>query len=460
MSSLRRVPLFLVLALVLIVTGLFASMAKSTNPGLLPGGLALTSNAESTALYCTGLTSAKDGASGHVTFVNTTEDAHLVIINAVSDTGGSYSRQTLLGAHQSISIDPSARLRGDSFGVGAQISGGGVVGIEVTKNNTGEAPCIATGVANWYGSGFNTTVGSSAELSVYNPTATPAVFNVVAYSAAGLATPAKFQGFSVGAHGQVELNLGTQIVNTTNVGVHVHVLRGALVIVGVQQSGSTVSLNSGSGSPATSALFPQVTTAQGATAQIRLSNPGPRPAQVTLGVKLTTFHIANQSVTVPAYGTALAILTPNPAIPAAGYATVQLHSSEPVIASLATGSGSAIALSAPEQPESEFLVGDFTGLGFDAAALTNTSSRTITVSYMTLGVGSTQDGAVGSQVNKIGSARLSGNTTSELRTDFPLLSPLRHVLFVVSASRPSLLVTLTSPTSPAGTTLLAPLDGR
>jgi hypothetical protein len=458
MSSLRRVPLFLALALVLLVTGLFASMAKSTNPTQLPGGLALTSNAESTALYCTGLSSAKDGASGHVTFVNTTRDPHLVLINAVSDAGGSYSRRALLGGHQSISIDPSARLTGNSFGVGAQVSGGGVVGVEVTKNNTGEAPCISTGVANWYGSGFNTTVGSSAELSIYNPTATPAVFNVVAYSSAGLATPAKFQGLSLGAHGQVELNLGTQIVNTINVGVHVRVLRGSLVIEGVQQSGSTVSLNSGSSAPTTSALFPQVTTEQGATAQIRLSNPGPVAAQVTLGVKLTTFHIANQSVSVPAYGTALATITPNPAIPAAGYATITLHSSEPIVASLATGSGSDIALSAPELPESEFLVGDFTGLGFDAAALTNTSSRSITVSFSTFPVDSTQGG--GSASLTYGAAQLSAHTTSELRTDFPGLSTLRHALFVVSASRPTLLVTLTSPTTPAGTTLLAALDGR
>jgi hypothetical protein len=48
----------------------------------------------------------------------------------------------LLAAHQSIAIDPSVRLAGNYFGVGALISGGGVVGVEVTKNDTGEAPCI------------------------------------------------------------------------------------------------------------------------------------------------------------------------------------------------------------------------------------------------------------------------------------------------------------------------------
>jgi len=458
-NNVRRIPLFIVLALALLATGFVSAMAKSPNPSQLPSGLALTSNAESTALYCTGLSSARAGASGHVTFVNTTNVSHLVIINAVSDAGGSYSRQTLLEAHQSIAIDPSVRLAGNSFGVGALISGGGVVGVEVTKNDTGEAPCIATGVTNWYGSGFNTTVGSSAELSVYNPTATPAVFSVVGYSNEGLSTPAKFQGLSLGAHRQVELNLGTQIVNTTNVGVHVHVLRGSLVIVGVQQSGTTVSLNSGSVSPTTSAIFPQVTTEQGATAQIRLSNPGSQSVDVTLGVKLTTFHIANQHVTVPGYGTALVVLTPNPAIPAAGYATVQMHSNGPVVASLATGSNGDVALSAPELAASEFLVGDFTGLGIDAATLTNTSSRTITVSFSTFPADTTQGGSPASSVT-YGSTRLSPNTTSDLRTDFPSLTSLRHALFVVSASRPSLLVTLTSPTTPAGTTMLAALDGR
>ena len=108
-----------------------------------------------------------------------------------------------------------------------------------------QVPCTSTGVTNWYGAGFDTLVGSSGELSIYNPTATPAVFNVVGYTAAGYTAPAPFQGLSVGAHSQMELNLGSQIVNTANVGVHVSVLRGSVTIVGVQQSGAVVSLISG-----------------------------------------------------------------------------------------------------------------------------------------------------------------------------------------------------------------------
>jgi hypothetical protein len=174
-------------------------------------------------------------------------------------------------------------------------------------------------------------------------------------------------------------------------------------------------------------------------------------------VKLTTFHIANQVVSVPGYTTSLVTITPNPAIPAAGYATVSLHASGPVVASLATGSGTDIALSTPGTPESEYLVGDFTGLGFDAATLTNTSSRSLTVSFVTF---ATNQGASTSASATYGSTRLAADTTSNVRTDFTGLTSLRHTLFVVSASRPELLVTLTSPTRPKGTTLLAALDGR
>jgi len=61
-----------------------------------------------------------------------------------------------------------------------------------------------------------------------------------------------------------------------------------------------------------------------------------------------------------------------------------MTSSQPVIPALATGTGNDVALSAPTSPEPEYLVGDFTGRGFDAATLTNTSSRSISIDVTTL----------------------------------------------------------------------------
>jgi hypothetical protein len=450
MNSLRRVPLIAVLALVLVVVAILSSMASSDNPSQLPSSLALNGRAESTALYCTGFSSAKLGASGRVLLVNTTASSHEITIDHVSNLGAGFSNEVTLGAYGRYAFDPSSGVRGDYFGVGAQVSGGGVVGVAVAKDNASEAPCISTGLTNWFAAGFDTTVGSSAILSVYNPTATPAVFNVSTFSQTGYVAPQKFQGYAVAAHSQAEIDLGIAIVDLSDVGVHVHVLRGALDIVGLQQSGATVSYNTGVEAPSTSAIFPLVTTADNATAQIRLANPGPTPANVTLKVTLASYHVPNQTVTVPPYGSAIATITPNSAIPIAGYASVSMTSSQPVIAALATGTGKDIALSAPPPPQSEFLVGDFTGTGFDAAELTNTSPKSITVTITRLSrTGATP---IGSQI------RLTGDESMVL--DDSAFAKLPGVAIIVTASRPSLLVTLTLPTKPAGMTVVSGLDGR
>jgi hypothetical protein len=452
MNSLRRIPLVLILALVLVATGVLSSFAKSSNPSALPGGLALNSSAESTALYCTGLSGATAGSPGRVTFTNTTGAAHLINIDVVSDGGSTLARATNLAPYSSISINPSAGQHGNYFGVGAQVSGGGVVGVEVTSDNTSETPCISTGVTTWYAAGFDTTVGSHAELSIYNPTATPAVFNVDAFTASGEVAPAKYQGIAVGAHDQADIDLGTQVVDMTDVGVRVKVLRGALDIVGVQKSGSVVSLVSGVTSDTTETQFPSVTTAQNATAQIHLFNPGSLPAKVSLAIALAPYKVPAQSVTVPADSSAVATITPNSAIPAAGYADVTMRSDRPIVASLATGTAKTFALSSPATPQSQFLVDDFTGRGFDSAMVTNTSSKAVTLAFTTL--------SSNSAPTRSASVTLAGDTTANLRTLEPSLKSLRKIMVLVTASRPALLVTLTLPTSPAGTSLVEPLDGR
>jgi hypothetical protein len=359
MNNFRRVPLLAVLALVLVVVGILSSTATSVDPSQLPSALALNGHAESTALYCTGFSSDKLGESGRVILLNTTARSHEVTIDHVSNLGVAISQEMTLRAYQQYGFDPSVGVRGDFFGVGAQVSGGGVVGVEVTKDHTSEAPCISTGITNWFAAGFDTTVGSSAILSVYNPTETPAVFNVSTFSSSGYVAPQRFQGYAVAAHSQAEIDLGTEIVDLSDVGVHVRVLRGTLDIVGLQKSGPTVSYNTGVEQALTTAIFPLVTTANNATAQIRFSNPGPTPANVTLKVTLAKYHVPNQTLTVPPYGSAVASITPNPAIPVAGYASVAMTSSQPVIPALATGTGNDVALSAPTSPEPEYLVGDF-----------------------------------------------------------------------------------------------------
>jgi hypothetical protein len=448
-STVRRRSLFLILALALVATGVLSSLSTSRNPSILPSGLAVNSHAESTALYCTGLSSVRGGVSGRVTFLNTTSSPRHVSIMVVSNEGKKWEKKVLIVAHATLSIDPAAVLVGDNYGVAAQVSGGGVVAEEITMSKSAEAPCISTGVTDWYGAGFDTTVGSSADVSIYNPTATPAVINVSTYSKVGFTAPARFQGLSVAAHSQIEVNLGNQIVSTRNVGVHVKVVRGAVDIVGVQIAGSVASFNSGIATPSTMALYPAVTTANKTTVQVRIVNPGPVAANITVAIALKRYKIVPVTLSIRPYTSGFASITPNPAVPVAGYASVRVSSSQPVFTSLA-------ALSSPGRPESEFLIADFSGLGYDAATVTNTSSRSVTLTFSTL-TGATN---TVSDVQR----QLPANTTERVLTllNSPLttLSTLRGYSLLVTCSRPVLMVTLTLPTRPRGTRVVSPLDGR
>ena len=451
MSSRRRLPLLAVLASALIVTGVASTLVKPTNPTALPTGLNVANNAESTALYCTGLTSGSGGIAGEVTFLNTSTSARSMAIQIVSDTGQRYATSMAVPARGTRSIRPDLLVKGNSFGLAAQVNGGGVVAEEITSQRNAEVPCSSAGVTSWYASGFDTLVGSSAQLSIYNPTATPAVMDVTTISSSGFGAPAAYQGLSVAAHAQVVLNLGKVVVNATNVAVHVNVLRGSVAVVGVQRSGQVVSLDPGATDTTTQSWFPRVTTVSKAIAQLRVANPGPQAANVTVNVTLAPFIVTPLTLTVAPYSSGVVVLTPNPAIPAAGYATVSMTSSQPVIATLATGSSAGIALSPALAPAKKFLLADFAGRGYDAATVTNTSSRTIGVTFSIEGRGTKPEATV--------TIRLDANATSNIIGLVNGVTTFSGTTLLITASRSALLVGATLPTSPKGVTVVSPLYG-
>jgi hypothetical protein len=312
---------------------------------------------------------------------------------------------------------------------------------------------VSQGITRWSATGFNTLVGSSAYLSVYNPSATSAVFNVSVFTATGVSDPESYQGLSVPAHAQQEVELGTEVVNTPNVGVRVNVQRGALDVVGVEDSNGTLSYEQGLTSAAREVWFPNVTTVNRATAALSVMNPGGTTANVTVHVALGSYHIAPQTLAVAPYSTGVLTVTPNSAIPADGYANLTLKSSRPVITSLATGASSSVALSTPSLPGNAFLIHDFTGLGFDAATATNVSSHPITLTIWSYSAAKPDviSGAGGIQLaagsTKSLASRLFGQNTS-------------GDTYLVTSSKSSLLVSLTLPSTPEGVNVVSPLDGR
>jgi hypothetical protein len=455
MSRRRRSPVLLVVAVAIAASGVALTLTHPKNPAAAPSGLSVTINAESTALYCTGLSNGP-GALGRISFFNTSNGPRDLSVSVVSSRGTTWSGALELGAHQSQVIEPSAvdvsKLNA-TYGVAVQISGGGVVGEEVEGSNRAEAPCVNQGATRWYATGFNTIVGSSASLSVYNPTATAAVLNASIYTGTGVSAPESFQGISVPAHTQSDIDLGTEVVNAQNVGVSVHVLRGSLEIVGVQDSGGSISLDPGQRHPSKQVWFPEVTTVQNSTAQLRLANPTQNIANVNVAVSLGEFKIPTQRVTLAPFATGTLTITPNPAIPAAGYASLTVRSNVPIVSTLATGSGSTVLVNAPSAPAGAVFVRDFTGLGFDAATVTNTSTHTVRLTA------STFDSTQPRTVSVSGGVKLKAGTSLNLITLFSSFDNPNEG-YLIHASRPSVVVSLTLPSRPRGVDLVVPLNGR
>jgi hypothetical protein len=458
----RRVPLVAVLAVLVALVGYLASSSTPTNPNSLQTGLGVTTNAESTALYCTGLTS---GASGRVSFFNTAGDPRTLSVSVVSSSGSRWSGTLELGAHQGQivvprTVDPPARVKTKSghvstpavtYATAVQISGGGVVAEQIEGNAS--VPCVAQGTTRWYAAGFNTLVGSDTYISLYNPTGTEAVANISALETNGFSAPQAIQGVSIPAHAQVEVDLGRSIVNTANVGVDVKVVRGSLAVVGEQVSGGTLSFDQGVGAPSTSSWLPAVTTVANATAEIRVANPNDTVAHVTASVTLGTYRIAPQATTVAPYSSGLITITPNSAIPADGYASVQVRSNVPVVAGLAAGTSSWFTLSSPQGPALVDLVRDYTGQGFDAAEVTNASHHPITVRITTYAASPAEKDATTSGVT------LKAFTTVTLASVLGSSLPKPADSYLIVSSKPGAIVTLSLPSSPRGLFLQSPLDG-
>jgi hypothetical protein len=449
----RSIPLVVVLAALLTGTAVASSLAHSTNPTFVVAG----SNAESTALYCAGLTDAKGAAPGHVAFENTSDQSRSLAVRVSSDANTSWSGSIVLAGHARTLLSPSTLVKGHNFGVAAQISGTGVIGEIVTNDRRATLPCLGAGQQSWYATGFDTRVGSAAQLNILNPTATPAVFSVSTYASTGFAAPAPFQGLSVAPHGEVTVNLGDQIVNTANIGVRVNVLRGALAITGVEATNGTTSLVSGSPAPTTTTWFSSVTTVNHATAQVLLANPHDSSTSVTVNVALAHFSVAPQTLQLAPFATGVVTITPNPAIAPDAYAMLNVSSSQGVVADLAVGDGAYQQLSAPEVPVRSFTVEDFNGRGFDATRVTNTGDRPAKLLVTWIRLAATSSGSSSSPSV---TTTLAPGATLSLSTLFPTPLAWNDGRLVVSTKRAVLVAGLTLPTKPAGALVVEPLDGR
>ena len=153
----------------------------------------------------------------------------------------------------------------------------------VAYNDRAEVPCVSQGATNWFATGFTRSSVRAPILSVYNPTATSAVFNASIYTARASRTPRPFRASrcpptlsASSTSGPRSSTLPTSAWGST-------VLRGSLDVVGVQDSHGTLSYEQGLSHVAGQRLVPDVTTVNKAVAQLSvIANPSVRDRRTSV----------------------------------------------------------------------------------------------------------------------------------------------------------------------------------
>ncbi len=430
--KLTRPNLAVMLTAIFLLATLVNYAQRPVNPGI---STASSLGTNSTVLYCTGLSSAKHHEAGLVTFQNTSGEKRTITISVSSPDAKIATARLTLNAYRTKTFNPSSVSSGSYFGVSAQFNGTGVIAQEALLNGQSVTPCIASGSQLWYGAGFDTKVGGLGALSIYNPTGTPAVLNIVAFTPTGYVAPAPFQGLSIPGHAENLIDLGTQIVDRADIAVRVTILRGSLVVAGVQESGGSQSILTQSSPPQLTVTYPALSTETSAYSVIRLANSQNRDTVAHVQVNDGVYGKINFTVPVSAYSTAEASISPNTAIAAGGLVSVTVNSKRPLSSSVITGTTKGLTWLASSSSSSVVVVTDPLKLGYSNLVLANTSNKTITVTETQLNAGALQANytikAHGTLSFGAGTRLTAPNIATEFRANGPVL-----VATMIRASTP------------------------
>jgi hypothetical protein len=354
--------------------------SHAANPSGLPSGLELASTAQSSALYCTGFSGSDGIAPADVVFTNTT-------------------------SRPLVAPDATARLTSRNFpgrayyGLSAIVDGGGVTASVIgIGTNHAASPCAGNGASTWSVAGLSTHVGTTAVLTLLNPTHTGAVVNIAAIDPTGVVTPGSYQGVVVGPHAVIAIPLNTEVIDALTVAAHVHAARGTVVVAAAMSWTGRVS---GSATIAATPgrehtrVFPDLPTNNGASSTLALANPTDNLETVTVVMTIgssaltpsvsATNDITPFSVTLAGFAETNLTVSPSSRVPAGGPASLVVRSSGPIVSELVTHAtpGGGPWFSPPVAPARALtVVGGFTSLGSLLIVNRESESVSVTLRYV------------------------------------------------------------------------------
>ena len=209
--------------------------------------------------------------------------------------------------------------------------------------DSGAAPCEPAPSARWHATGFDTTLGSSSFLHLFNPFGEDAVARLVFATPDGPVRLVIADNQLIEAGSSRRLDLTEFRPEETDLGVTVEVLTGRLVAQGEvvfappgEESGTTGRvLLPASPAPSLGWGFAYARAAEGSASWLSVQNPGEREAAIELRVSdpLPDSEALLSEVSVPAGGTVRIDLGATSVQPEFGVQVVSVNEA-PVVASL------------------------------------------------------------------------------------------------------------------------------
>jgi Family of unknown function (DUF5719) len=327
----RRWLVVVVVVLVLVGLGVAARVHGTSLPGgppLAPPAQAGAADAESSAWYCTGQTTASGQlASGSVILTNTGRRTISGTIHGVTDTGATASRRISVGGDALLVTALPAPKSGTWLSEAVTLSGGGVAVSQTVHGAAGwaEAPCQSSTSQQWYFPSGSTTGANSLFIALFNPTSTPDVVDLSFVTRKGVMHPINFQGLVL-PPGQTQVeSIAPFVQDQSSVATTVTTRTGRLVAgelelfaaaapgtgtgTGTATAGATgtaaptgtgMAIVPGSPRAEQEWISPQNMETANGTSTLDIFNPGPTAQVVTVRARLGSGPLSPFRSTVPA----------------------------------------------------------------------------------------------------------------------------------------------------------------
>jgi hypothetical protein len=263
-------------------------------PPLAPAALAGAPDAESSAWYCTGQTTAT-GQLGPGSLILTNSGLRAVsgAIRGVTNTGATVQRGVSVPSRSQVVAAMPAPKSGTWFSEVVTLSRGGVTVSEALRGRVGwaEAPCQSSTAQQWYFPSGVTTGANSMFISLFNPTSTPDVVDLSFVTAKGVMHPINFQGIvlppgqtqveSVAPYVQDQANVSTTVSTRTG-----RLVAGELQLFSYSGGGGGLAIVPGSPRPEREWASPQNEEVLDGSSSFDIFNPGPTAQVVTVRASL------------------------------------------------------------------------------------------------------------------------------------------------------------------------------